>query len=125
MPNSYDLVGKTALVTGGAKGIGRAIVARLVASGARVRVWDRNAVQIEGATTDVVDVTQPSQITTALSRFSEASKLDILVNDAGYLGTAQPYATHAADEWQRILATNTLGVPIACSMTVKRPSITL
>ncbi|HEX3498900.1 MAG TPA: SDR family NAD(P)-dependent oxidoreductase [Stellaceae bacterium] len=38
--NSYDLAGKRAIVTGGAGGIGRAIGARLLESGARVSLWD-------------------------------------------------------------------------------------
>ena len=40
MPVSYDLMGRTAVVTGGSKGIGRAIAARLKGSGAQVWVWD-------------------------------------------------------------------------------------
>jgi NAD(P)-dependent dehydrogenase (short-subunit alcohol dehydrogenase family) len=109
MPNVYDLVGKSALVTGGARGIGRSIVARLVASGAKVRVWDLDAVDIDGVTSDVVDVTQAPQIATALSRLAERTTIDILVNDAGYLGSAKPYLGHPAQEWQRILATNLVG----------------
>ncbi len=109
MPNTYDLVGKSALVTGGAKGIGRSIVARLVASGAKVRVWDLDPLDIDGVTSDVVDVTQGPHITSALSRFAEQSTIDILVNDAGYLGSAGPYLSHPALEWQRILATNLIG----------------
>jgi len=109
MPNVYDLVGKSALVTGGARGIGRSIVARLVASGAKVRVWDLDTVDIDGVTSDVVDVTQAPQIATALSRLAERATIDILVNDAGYLGSAKPYLAHPAQEWQRILATNLVG----------------
>lgn len=109
MPNTYDLAGKSALVTGGAKGIGRAIVTRLVASGAKVRVWDLDPVDIDGVASDIVDVTQAPHIAFALSRFAERSPIDILVNDAGYLGSAQPYLGHPAQEWQRILATNLVG----------------
>ena len=109
MPNTYDLAGKSALVTGGAKGIGQSIVARLAASGAKVRVWDLDPVDIDGVTSDVVDVTHAAQIASALSRFAERSPIDILVNDAGYLGSAQPYLGHPAHEWQRILATNLVG----------------
>jgi len=75
MPNSYDLAGKTALITGGAKGIGRAVVDCLLANGASVCVWDRIPVQIVGATADVVDVTQTPQIEAALARHAETSRI--------------------------------------------------
>lgn len=109
MPNTYDLNGKSALVTGGAKGIGRSIVNLLLASGATVRVWDQVPVEIAGVESDVVDVTQESQINAALSAFASRSAIDILVNDAGFLGSAQPYLGHPAEQWHRILATNLVG----------------
>ena len=49
MPNAYDLAGKTAVVTGGAKGIGSAIAARLLTSGAQVWIWDAMLVALPGA----------------------------------------------------------------------------
>ena len=109
MPNSYDLIDKVALITGGAKGIGRAIVTRLVASGAKVRVWDAAPTHIAGAETDVVDITQAAEIAAALSRFADAARIDLLINDAGYLGTVQSFDLHPSEDWQRIIATNLLG----------------
>ncbi len=109
MSNSYDLSGKAALVTGGAKGIGRAIVARLQASGARVFVWDRQLTRIQDAIVDVVDVTEAAEIDSALARVLEQSRLDILVNNAGYLGRTGAFAAQSSDEWHRILATNLVG----------------
>jgi NAD(P)-dependent dehydrogenase (short-subunit alcohol dehydrogenase family) len=109
MPNSYDLLDKIALITGGAKGIGRAIVTRLVASGAKVRVWDAEPTHITGIETDVVDITQAAEIAAALSRFADAARIDLLINDAGYLGMVQPFDHHASEDWQRIIATNLVG----------------
>jgi 3-oxoacyl-[acyl-carrier protein] reductase len=109
MPNAYDLQGKSALVTGGAKGIGRAIVDLLMASGASVRVWDAIKVKIAGASCEVVDVTKPEDIAAALSRIASQARIDILVNDAGYLGRAQGFAGHPRDDWQRIVAVNLVG----------------
>jgi 3-oxoacyl-[acyl-carrier protein] reductase len=109
MPNSYDLAGKSALVTGGAKGIGRAVVDRLRASGAEVHVWDTTAARIAGVKTEVVDVTRSDEIAAALSRMSATSRIDILVNNAGYLGGVQVFEEHAPDEWHRIVAVNLVG----------------
>jgi NAD(P)-dependent dehydrogenase (short-subunit alcohol dehydrogenase family) len=109
MANSYDLCGKCALITGGAKGIGRAIVKRFVASGAIVCVWDQLEVRVEGVQSEVVDITQPDEIAEALERTLTGKRVDILVNDAGYLGVANPFETHERTDWQRIVAINLLG----------------
>lgn len=110
MPNSYDLAGKSALVTGGAKGIGRAVVDRLLASGSKVSVWDATPVDVAGVRSEIVDVTSAGQITAALSRMPAGSRVDILVNSAGYLGRIQVFEEHAPVEWQRIVAVNLIGV---------------
>ena len=109
MPNTYDLRGKTALVTGGAKGIGRAIIDLLLNSGATVRVWDAQPVQISGVVGDVVDIARADQVAAAMTRATAESRVDILINDAGYLGATQNFAGHAAADWQRILAVNLIG----------------
>jgi 3-oxoacyl-[acyl-carrier protein] reductase len=109
MPNIYDLNGKSAIVTGGAKGIGRAIVARLLASGAVVWAWDANAVTIEGARASTVDVTQSDQIAACLARMARDERIDILVNAAGYLGRVCPFVSHPDDDWRRIVEVNLKG----------------
>ena len=109
MANSYDLGGKTALVTGGAKGVGRAIVALLVESGARVRVWDVEPLDAAGVAMDRVDVTQADQVATAQSALGDDWRPDILVNSVGYLGRAGPFTGQGRDEWLRIVATNLIG----------------
>jgi 3-oxoacyl-[acyl-carrier protein] reductase len=109
MPNRYDLTGKTCLVTGGAKGIGRAIVQLLVENDARVRVWDSSPVSIAGVESEVVDITQAQQITAALQRWSDMDGPDVLINDAGYLGVARGFVEHPPLDWQRIISVNLVG----------------
>ena len=67
MANAIDLKGRTAVVTGGAQGFGKAITERFVASGAKVAIWDRDtalaektaAVLGEGVVVIACDVTDP------------------------------------------------------------------
>ena len=110
MSNRYDLSGKTALVTGGANGLGRAIVAQLLDSGARVHVWDIVPLQMADTSTEVVDISDGGQVRLALARLVEAGqRFDILVNNAGYLGPVQPFEAHDPSHWQRIIAVNLAG----------------
>jgi NAD(P)-dependent dehydrogenase (short-subunit alcohol dehydrogenase family) len=108
MPNTYDLDGKNAIVTGAAKGIGRAIAALLVANGCDVVIWDASPSDVPGAVSMQVDITQPTQIAAAVGQFA-ARRVDILVNDAGYLGRTTPFVDHAPADWRRILEVNLLG----------------
>ena len=119
MANSYDLDAKTAIVTGGAKGIGRAIAERLIASGARVCVWDANRAEVPGVSSAVLDVTRSDQIDSALAQFlGDNSRIDILVNNAGYLGPLRAFDEHAPDDWQRIIEVNLVGMMLVAQAIV-------
>ncbi len=57
----------------------------------------------------MVDITQPAQITAAIAALGEEPSVDVLVNDAGYLGQTTEFTTHALDDWQQIVLVNSLG----------------
>src|ERR1700730_6960348 len=97
MTNRIDLGGRVAVVTGGAQGIGRAIVERFLDSGAAVAIWDRDvglAQKVIGELESrgriaacAVDVTQLAEVENACARAIETfGRIDILVNNAGIAG---------------------------------------
>ena len=97
MANAIDLSGRTAVVTGGAQGIGRAIVERLLDSGAAVAIWDRDRKRAEETTAALrlnrrieafaVDVTVLAGVESARDETVRAfGRIDVLVNNAGIAG---------------------------------------
>jgi 3-oxoacyl-[acyl-carrier protein] reductase len=107
----YDFSGQTAVVTGGARGIGRAVARRFCRSGAQVWIWDIDPGELDGAHSLSVDVANADQITKALaSTVSQSLRIDILVNSAGYLGAYKPFHEFEAAEWQKIVEVNLIGV---------------
>src|SRR5215218_10042840 len=107
VPNVYDFEGRTALVTGGASGIGAATVARLREGGARTAVFDLSG---EGEADVVVagDVTRSADLEPAVDRVvAELGGLDALVCCAGVSGESLHTLDVADDEWRRVFAVNT------------------
>ena len=102
--NKLDFAGRNAIVTGGAQGIGAAIVKRLKASGANVTVWD-----LDGDPR--VDVADPGSIHKAVERIQ---KVDVLVNNAGIAGMNKPTVDYPVEEWERVMRINLTGVFLCC-----------
>jgi len=107
--NRIDLRGRAAIVTGGAQGIGAAIVARMEASGANVRIWDIAAKK------GPVDASDPAAVeratTTALA---DLGRIDVLVNNAGIAGLNSPTVEYPVDEWERVLKVNLTSQFLCC-----------
>jgi NAD(P)-dependent dehydrogenase (short-subunit alcohol dehydrogenase family) len=124
--NRIDLDGRIAIVTGAARGIGRAIAERLAGSGARVAVWDVDAAAaraaagaIEGAADFTADVTRPDEIAAALAQTEKRlGPPDILVNNAGISGPNHPLAEYPASEWRRVVEVDLYGVFHCCQAVV-------
>jgi 3-oxoacyl-[acyl-carrier protein] reductase len=109
-----DLTGTVSLVTGAARGIGKAIADRLSANGSTVYYSDRDAVETgPGGRALRLDVTSPDDIAAAVRQVeAEAGRLDILVNNAG-INTLTHRVTidqFPRTEWDRILAVDLTGV---------------
>jgi 3-oxoacyl-[acyl-carrier protein] reductase len=111
MPVAYDLSGRTAVVTGGSKGIGRAIVQRLSEAGAQVWNWDVSPDALDGVAACKVDVTNAADIERAVAHVVESTaRIDILVNNAGFTGGSLTVEELDSADWRRILDVNLTGV---------------
>jgi len=112
-----DLTGKTALVTGGSRGIGLAIATRLHQAGARVGIVARDGARAAeaaaslgaGATAVAADVADPAQVAAAVDRLEkELGPTDILVNNAGLTRDGVLVRMSDAD-WDTVLGANLKG----------------
>lgn len=111
MTVTYDFGGKTAIVTGGSRGIGKAIAVQLMQSGADVWIWDADPLPLDGAHCQTVDVTKAHQIKDALAAVTaDDRRIDIVINNAGYLGSYRGFEAFDPTEWQRIVGVNLMGV---------------
>lgn len=115
--NLLSLEGKTAVITGGAKGIGAATARTLERAGARVAVFDLEAPRLCSGQADdsfSVDVTSESAVKEAFSRVAEQfGAVDILVNNAGRVAR-KPAVDLQVDEWQAVIDVN-LTATFLCS----------
>lgn len=122
---SYDFRNRTAVITGGAQGIGMAVARRMVASGAQVAILDR---VVPTGTCDLrkdafaaieVDVTQPDSVTSAAAEIVDRfGGIHILVNSAGITGPIAALWDYDFDDWKRVVDTNLVGTFTACRACV-------
>ncbi|TNC09377.1 SDR family oxidoreductase [Methylobacterium terricola] len=116
-PNRFE--GRTALVTGGASGIGLAVAARLRAEGATVALWDLNAEALAkakgesgAAETRALDIADAAAVESAMGETLAAlgGRLDVLVCSAGITGPNTSLRDYPVEAWQRVIDVNLNGL---------------
>jgi gluconate 5-dehydrogenase len=117
----FDLSGRTALVTGSSRGLGRAVAEGLARAGARLIVNGVDPARVEGTVAEMraagygaegsaFDVTDEAGIVEAFARFDAAGiEIDILVNNAG-IQVRKPLVEFSSAEWRKVIETNLTSV---------------
>lgn len=127
--NQLDLKGKNGIVTGGARGIGFAIATRLLQSGARVCLWDRDAEALKQAQeklsalgsvfTQTVDLTDPDAVSAAAAATkAQCGSIELLINNAGIAGVNGKLWEYTPDQWRAVVDTNLNAVFYVCRAVV-------
>lgn len=122
----FDLTGRAAVITGGSKGLGKAMAEALASAGAEVLLVSRNLAEAKAAAEEIAaghghrasalaaDVTDPAQAdsiaTAALDLFG---RLDILINSAG-INIRGPIDELSPDQFKQVIDTNVTGTWLAC-----------
>ena len=118
--------GRTAVVTGGASGLGREVARRIVAEGGMVALWDINAEALS-ATADAIGVTHTAALDVAdLDAVAEATatslsalgRIDILINSAGITGATASVDQYPVESWLRVMEINLNGLFYCCRAVV-------
>ena len=118
--------GRSAVVTGGASGLGRAVARRIVAEGGTVALWDINAEGLDEAAAEmpvacqaVLDVANRDAVVEATAAAHAAlGRIDILVNSAGITGATAPVHDYPLDSWLKVIDINLNGLFYCCRAVV-------
>jgi 2-dehydro-3-deoxy-L-rhamnonate dehydrogenase (NAD+) len=125
--NQLDFVGRHAVITGGATGLGYAIAQRLIQSGGSVTLWDRDeagarqAVSALGAkaTSLAVDVSVHASVQAAAqATLQQSGRIDALVNSAGITGPNTKLWEYPVNAWQQVMEVNLHGLFHCCREVV-------
>jgi len=130
--SNFSLQGKTSIITGGAGGLGRAMVAAYAAAGANVVVASRNQEKIEAEAAGIrdkgqsaiaiaADITDSEQVEHLVSKTVETfGALDVMVNNAGRWGRSHLAEETPLEEWRIVVDQNLTGVFIPCMAAGKQ-----
>ena len=115
--------GRTAVITGGASGLGAATAKRIVAEGGKVCLWDLNADALAASQkatcaqhSMVLDISDAVAVEAAAAQAKAhlGGKIDILVNSAGITGATHTVIDYPIDSWVKVFAVNVHGLFYVC-----------
>lgn len=118
--NQLDLQGRHTVITGGAAGLGLAIAQRMLASGATVTLWDRDAQALAAACAQLgpqaqgvqVDVANHASVVQALAQTTQP--VHALVNSAGITGPNVSLSEYPVADWEQVMQVNVNGTFYCC-----------
>jgi NAD(P)-dependent dehydrogenase (short-subunit alcohol dehydrogenase family) len=126
----FDMTGKSAIITGGSKGLGEAMAAGLASAGADVLLTSRNAEEVEAAAAKiaedygnkalgiVADVSDPDQVAAMTHRaLEEFGKIDVVINNAG-INIRGPIDELTYEEFQQVQKINVDGIWLVCRSVI-------
>ena len=118
---AHQPISQTAVVTGGARGIGLGIAKRLRAEGRRVAVWDIDPSPLDAQrqfspdSTSTIDIADPDSVRGAVERtLAACGPIEILVNNAGVSGPTKPVWKYTMEDWDRVIRVDLSGVFVCC-----------
>ncbi len=114
--------GRTAVITGGASGLGLEAAKRITAEGGKVCLWDLNADTLAGARKETgaahviaLDVSDPKAVEAAAAQSRKVlGKIDILINSAGITGATHTVIGYPIDSWLKVMDVNVNGLFYCC-----------
>jgi 3-oxoacyl-[acyl-carrier protein] reductase len=125
--NLLDMKGRHAVITGGATGLGFAIAQRMLASGARVTLWDRDVPGMAAAAEQLkkehpsavvntvqVDVASHDSVVKATGQTTALAGVDVLVNSAGITGPNTKVWDYPVEDWKQVFEVNVHGLFYCC-----------
>ncbi|MFL9926910.1 SDR family NAD(P)-dependent oxidoreductase [Herbaspirillum lusitanum] len=129
--NHYDFQGRSAIVTGGAQGIGFAIAERLLQGKAKVVLWDMDAKVLQEARTKLeplgnveivqVNIADQAAVQRAIEETEKVTQsIDVLVHSAGIAGQNNVVAEYSAEEWRRVIDIDLNGAFYVNQVVVQR-----